>query len=48
MTDGTSLLCPLDNSFKATGAFLDVRKEDDNFRGGEKKKRKKSMLQGIS
>lgn len=44
MTDVTSSLCPLGNSFKATEAFLDLRKEDDNFRGGKKK----SMLQGIS
>lgn len=40
----TDVICSLGNSFKATEAFLDARKEDDNFRGGKKK----STLQGIS
>lgn len=37
MTDVIHSLRSLGNSFKATEAFLDVRKEDDNFRGGKKK-----------
>lgn len=37
MTDVICSLRSLGNSFKATEAFLDARKEDDNFRGGKKK-----------
>lgn len=37
MTDVIRSLRSLGNSFKATEAFLDIRKEDDNFRGGKKK-----------
>lgn len=37
MTDVNRSLRSLGNSFRATEAFLDVRKEEDNFRGGKKK-----------
>lgn len=47
MTDVMSSLPPLDNSFKATEAFLDIRKEDDNFRGGKKKKEKSPCCRGF-